>query len=93
MRLKQLTFPLLKTKGKSKDSEIHNSYYNKFRNICATTIFMHIRKHPKDIKAINEFLVIACTDNILREGEFEYGNQALLKEVQLFPEFFSSNDD
>ena len=81
------------TKGKSKDSEIPNSYYNKFRDICATTIFMHIRKHPKDIKAINEFLVIACTDNILREGEFEYGNQALLKEAQLFPEFFNSSDD
>lgn len=74
------------SKGASKDSEIPNSYYNKFRNICATTIFLHIRKHPKDIKAINQFLVIACNDNILREGEFEYGNQGILEKAKLFPE-------
>lgn len=82
-----------KSKGASRDSEIPNSYYNKFRNICATTIFMYIRNHPNDIKAINEFLVIACKDNILREGEFEYGNQALLEEAYLFPEILHKKQD
>ena len=80
-------------KGASRDSEIPNSYYNKFRNICATTIFLHIRKHPKDIKAINQFLVIACKDNILREGEFEYGNQGLLEKARLFPELLNDSKD
>ena len=57
------------------------------------TIFLHIRKHPIDIKAINQFLVIACKDNILREGEFEYGNQALWEEVKLFPERWKNSKD
>jgi hypothetical protein len=75
-------------KGYSKDSEIPNFIYNDFRNRCACTILSYIEGHPNDINAINEFLVLACKANILREGEFSYGNQIVLERYYLFPEIY-----
>ena len=76
-------------KGASKDSEIPNWIYNDYRNNCCCTIISYIEKHPQDIKAINEFLVMACKENILRYGEFEYGNQYVVEKYYLFPEVYS----
>ena len=81
------------SKGASKDSEIPNNIYNDFRNICACTILSYIEGHPNDIKAINEFLVIACKENILREGEFSYGNQNAVDKYYLFHELYEKNKD
>ena len=81
------------SKGASKDSEIPNIIYNEFRNICACTVLAYIEKHPDDIKAINEFLVIACKENILREGEFSYGNQNAVEKYYLFHEIYDKNND
>lgn len=81
------------SKGASKDSEIPNNIYNDFRNICACTILSYIEKHPEDIKAINEFLVMACKENILREGEFSYGNQNAVEKYYLFPEIYQKDKD
>jgi len=81
------------SKGASKDSEIPNIIYNEFRNICACTILSYIEKHPDDIKAINEFLVMACKENILREGEFSYGNQNAVEKYYLFPEIYQEDKD
>jgi hypothetical protein len=80
------------SKGASKDSEIPNNIYNDFRNICACTILSYIEKHPDDIKAINEFLVMACKENILREGEFSYGNQNAVEKYYLFPEIYQEDE-
>ena len=80
------------SKGASKDSEIPNHLYNDYRNICVCTILSYIEEHPQDINAINEFLVMACKENILREGEFEYGNQAAVEKYYLFPEKYTKKD-
>lgn len=74
------------SKGASKDSEIPNHLYNLYRNVCACTILSYIEEHPQDIYAINEFMVMACKDNIFRAGEFTFGNQAVVEKYYLFPE-------
>ena len=81
------------SKGASKDSEIPNWIYNDYRNVCCSTILSYIEGHPNDIKAINEFLVMACKENILRYGEFEYGNQYAVEKYYLFPEIYSDNKE
>lgn len=78
-------------KGASKDSEIPNWIYNDYRNICCCTILSYIEEHPQDIKAINEFLVMACKENILRHGEFDYGNQYVVEKHHLFPEVYTND--
>ena len=72
------------SKGASKDSEIPNWIYNDYRNVCCSTILSYIEGHPDDIMAINEFLVMACKENILRYGVFEYGNQYVVEKYYLF---------
>lgn len=79
------------SKGASKDSEIPNRLYNEYRNICCCTILSFIEKNSHDIKAINEFLVMACKNNILREGEFDYGNQYAVEKYYLFPELYEKD--
>lgn len=81
------------SKGASKDSEIPNRLYNDYRNRCACTILSYIEEHPQDIMAINEFLVMAYKENILREGEFDYGNQAAVEKYYLFPERYNKEND
>lgn len=78
------------SKGASKDSEIPNWLYNDYRNICCCTILAYIEQNPKDMKAINEFLVMASKENILREGVFEYGNQNMVDMYYLFPERYGN---
>ena len=77
------------SKGASKDSEIPNRIYNDYRNICCCTILTYIESHPTDINAINEFVIMACKENILRVGVFEYGNQAVVEKYYLFPEKYA----
>ena len=74
------------SKGASRDSEIPNWIYNDYRNTCCCTILKYIGSHPADIKAVNEFLVMAFKENILRIGEYEYGNQTAMEKIYLFPE-------
>lgn len=80
------------SKGFSKDSEIRNDIYNDYRNMCACTIISYIESHPKDLMAINEFLLIAYEKNVLREGDFSYGNQNAVDEYYLFPEKYSKSE-
>ena len=39
--------------------------------------------------AINEFLVMAYKENILRVGSYDYGNQYKIEEYSLFSEKFN----
>ncbi len=75
----------------SRDSEIPNLLYNDYRNICVCTILSYIEEHPHDIMAINECLVMSCKENILREGVFDYGNQAIVEKYYLFPEKYDKD--
>ena len=79
------------SKGASRDSEIPNRLYNDYRNICVCTILSYIEEHPHDIMAINECLVMSCKENILREGVFDYGNQAIVEKYYLFPEKYDKD--
>lgn len=81
------------SKGASKDSEIPNWLYNDYRNICCCTILAYIVQNPQDIKAINEFLVMASKENIMREGDFNYGNQNVVDMYYLFPEKYGNLRD
>lgn len=74
--------------GASKDSEIPNRIYNEFRRMCLCSILSHIENSKEDIMAVNEFLVMAYKDNILREGPYKYGNQSAIEEYNLFQEKF-----
>ena len=79
--------------GASRDSEIPNRLYNEYRNMCACTILFHIEAHPDDINAINEFVVMAYKEDILRIGDFSYGNQAIAEKYYLFPEIYKSYEE
>ena len=74
--------------GSSKDSEIPNRIYNEYRRMCLCSILSHIKNNKEDIMAINEFLVMAYKVNILREGDYDYGNQYAVEEYNLFQEKF-----
>ena len=71
--------------GISKDSNIFNDYYNVRRLECAKVIFDYIEQNPTDGVMINEFLILATTDDIFRYGDFEYGNQVVIEEYNLLP--------
>ena len=81
------------SKGASKNSEIPNWLYNVYRNICCCTILSYIERNPQDINAINDFLVMARKENILREGICEYGNQYFVDMCSLFPEKYRNRKD
>ena len=80
------------TKGASRDSEIPNWIYNDYRNKCCSTILSYIEEHPQDMQAINQYLLMACKENILRYGEFDYGNQYPMEMYYLFPEKFGEEE-
>lgn len=80
-------------KGASKDSEIPNHFYNDYRNLCCCTTLSYIEEHPQDIKAINIFLVLACKENIFREGDYSYGNQNAVEKYYLFPEKYAKYNE
>lgn len=79
--------------GHSKDSPIYNKIYNEMRLVCCRTILNHIIEYPMDIMAINQFLVMASLDNINRYGEYPYGNQVVMEEINLFPEYYYEEDE
>lgn len=78
---------LQSTYGGSRYSVKANYLYNAYRNICAHTIFNHIKQHPQDMKAINQFLAMAMQENKQRsEGTVFFGNQYYFQEYNLFVE-------
>ena len=74
--------------GMSRDSHIPNLKYNEMRKVCALTTLEYIRNHPEDIMAINNFVVLAYTVNIHRFGTFMFGNQNVMDQMEMFPEYF-----
>lgn len=80
------------SEGASKDSEIPNHLYNEYRKTCICSTLTYIKEHPNDILAINNYLVMAFEENILREGVYSYGNQYMLDKYKLFREKYNEVD-
>jgi hypothetical protein len=73
-----------KTLGASKMSIIPNDDYERMREQAAETILRYVAGHPADEMAINEFIVLATHDVLLRFGEYKYGNQNAVEYKNLF---------
>jgi len=70
--------------GSSKYSLIPNELYNTWRDKMAFVILKQISMHPEDQMAINQFLLFATHENIIRFGTYKYGNQNVLEFYELF---------
>lgn len=73
--------------GHSKDSDIPNAEYNQLRMICCYTMLCYIHDHPTDWLAMNNYLVTSYIDNIRRYGAFSFGNQIIMEQIEVFPEW------
>ena len=78
--------------GASKDSVIPNPFYNQFRRMCYHTCLKRIETHPDDIFAMNCAASLAGNPNVIRIGNFPYGNDAVIDASQMMPERFKSDD-
>jgi len=74
--------------GASKDSDIPNAEFNALRRVCCTTMLRHIAAHPDDWMAINNFLVCGYLDNILRYGDYPFGNQSMMERLEVFCTYY-----
>ena len=70
--------------GLSKSSDIPNDEYDNTREEVADVILDYIAQHEKDEMAINQFLVIATHDIVLRFGQYPYGNQNTVEYHEIF---------
>lgn len=71
--------------GISRDSEIPNKFYNKYRSCCFTTCLKYITEHPDDIFAMNCASVFAGRGNIFRKGSYPIGNQSAAECFEFLP--------
>ncbi len=78
--------------GASKDSVIPNPFYNQFRRMCYHTCLKRIETHPDDIFAMKCAASLAGNPNVIRIGNFPYGNDAVIDASQMMPERFKSDD-
>ena len=78
--------------GASKDSVIPNPFYNQFRRMCYLTCLKRIETHPNDIFAMNCAASLAGNPNVIRIGDFSYGNEAVIDASQMMPERFDFDE-
>lgn len=78
--------------GASKDSEIPNPFYNQYRRMCYHTCLRRIETHPDDIFAMNCAASLAGRPNVIRIGDFLYGNEAVIDASQMMPERFDFDE-
>ena len=78
--------------GASKDSVIPNPFYNQFRRMCYLTCLKRIETHPDDIFAMNCAASLAGNPNVIRIGDFSYGNGAVIDASQMMPERFDFDE-
>lgn len=78
--------------GASKDSVIPNPFFNQYRRMCYRTCLKRIEKHPDDIIAMNCAASLAGNSNVIRIGDFPYGNDAVIDASQMMPERFDFDD-
>ena len=79
--------------GLSTWSQIPNKLYNEKRHAVAVATLKHIVDHPDDAVAVNQFLITASLDNILRGGGFPMGNEIFTELFYLGLEAFEEDED
>lgn len=79
--------------GSSRDSEIPNHYYNGYRKLCYQTIVHHYAQHLDDLHAKKQAVLLFGTNNVIRNGEYIFGNSAVLEMFQFMPHRFDSDDE
>ena len=83
--------------GLSRDSAIPNHYYNEFRKMVYIACLKRIERHPDDIYAIHCAYSTGGRVNLLRYGESDMGNDALMETFRMmpnrFPSIFSDGED
>ena len=70
--------------GHSKFSDIPNEFYNQKRDEALQFLLNYITLHPNDDMAINQYILLSTHDNVLRFGEYDYGNQNILEYYYLY---------
>ena len=70
--------------GHSKFSDIPNDFYNQKRDEALQFLLNYITLHPNDDMAINQYILLSTHDNVLRFGEYDYGNQNILEYYYLY---------
>lgn len=61
-----------------------NLCYNYYRRIVAVTMLQYIDDHPDDHFALLKFLTHAGRDNIMRLGEYMFGNEAATEHMCIY---------
>ncbi len=70
--------------GHSTWSLIPNRQFNYYRRIIAYTMLRYIDDHPDDMAALTKFLYHTYRNDIMRFGEYSYGNQSSIEMYHLF---------
>ncbi len=73
-----------RTQGDEKTATIPNGEYERMRAQTAEVILQYVSQHQKDEMAINEFVVLATENVLLRFGEYRPGNQNAVEFKKLF---------
>lgn len=60
--------------------------------MCYHTCLKRIENHPDDIFAMNCAASLAGNPNVIRIGDFPYGNDAVIDASQMMPERFDFDD-
>ena len=68
----------------SRDCYSYNQRYNYYKRLIAYTYIRHIQSYPEDDMAKIQFFYLCNTDNILKNGEYLYGNQSAVERILLF---------
>lgn len=66
----------------SKDGTMPNWYYNEQKLKCFATILRQIKAHPDDTTARSAALVLLDMSNVQIFGEYTFGNQIPLEEIE-----------
>ena len=67
----------------SKDCYCYNQRYNYYRKLIAYTYLRHIEAYPEYTAKI-QYLFLCSENDILKEGEYPYGNQSAAEVIYLF---------
>ena len=79
--------------GASRYSGIPNDMYNEMRKKCYQTCLKRIATHPDDKVAQNNAALLLRYSNLLRCGDYPYGNDAIIEMYKTLPQRFPAKDE
>lgn len=74
----------------SNDGAMYNLFYNNMRNHVAVVYITHLKSHPHDKVAFNQFARLAMEYNITRNSPCLIGNNSILDEMTLYDECWNN---